>query len=285
MFIHVFPQDGQMDAAQRTLPVIHRLTRSLDNPRWYHPLHAHREYNEFIFLSSGEAEIKADRHTFHCVEGDMILLDKNIIHSTASVLGPPRDTWCCLLSNVDLFTERPPENYILKCNAEEFTGYARTVFSQICELSRGNTAVSGAVSNYLMGSLLVIFQNKLQKASIQENAAPLSFAQQILIYINEHFTEKITLESLARVFLTSKSRISSEFKLEYETSPINYLIDKRLNESIWLMLNTAQPIHEIAGMVGYDNPYYFMKLFTSRMGISPADYREKYGENESFLWR
>lgn len=276
MFIHVFPQDLPRSFEPLKTPVLHRLTRSLDNPQWNHPLHAHGDYVEFMFFGRGHAEVKADRHTFHCVEGDMLLLDKNIIHSTASVSGPPRDTWCCLLSNVELFTEHPA-NYILKCNAEEYSEYAAKVFSQICEFSRSTPAISGPVCNCLMGTLLLIFQEKLRKSSIQKNAEPLTFAQQILIYINEHFTEKITLDSLARKFLTSKSRISSEFKSEYEISPINYLIDKRLNESIWLMLNTKLTIHDIARSIGYDNPYYFIKLFASRMEISPTDYREKYG--------
>lgn len=277
MFIHVFPQDGQPASGPVSPPVIHRLTRSLDNPRWHHPLHAHRDYVEFIFLADGEAEIKADRHVFHCIKGDMILLDKNIIHSTASVLGPPRDTWCCLLSGVEPFSENLTEQYILKCNAEEYCDYVGHVFSQICEFSRGNPSILAPVCNYLMGTLMVIFQEKLRKYSIRENAEPLSFAQNLLIYINEHFTEKITLDSLAKEFLTSKSRIGSEFKEEYETSPINYLIDKRMTESIWLLLNTDQPVHEIAKAVGYENPYYFIKLFTSRMGISPTDYKKEYG--------
>lgn len=275
MYIHAFPQNQLSAAEQIPTPVIHRLTRTWDNPSWNHPLHAHREHVEFMFLSEGRADIRVDQNIFHCVQGDMILMDKNIIHATSSVEGFPRDTWCCLLSNVEMPTYSS-EHYILKCNAQEYYGYVRQVFEQILEFSRSNEVISSAICNYLIGTLLVIFQEKLRQAPVHEQVTELSFAQQVLIYINEHFTKKITLDILAKEFLTSRSRVSSEFKKEYEISPINYLIDKRLNEAIWLLLNTKNPIHQIAQSVGYDNPYHFIKLFTNRMGMSPADYRKMY---------
>lgn len=276
MFIHVFPQTDTFPASHMPVPRLHRLTRSQDNPDWTHPLHAHQDYVELMFLASGKAEIKVDQHTFHCSEGDMILLDKNIVHATSSARGSIRDTWCCLLSQVELPAISAGDNYILRCNAGEYFQYVQNTFLNIYEFSRHNTLITDPVCNQLIATLLLIFQEKLKESRTLEKAGPLTFAQQVLKYINSHFAEKITLDSLAKEFFVSKSYLGNEFRKEYDISPINYLIDKRLTESIWLMLNTDTPIHQIAQAVGYDNPYYFSKIFTARMGISPADYREQF---------
>ena len=275
MFVHVFPQDESAASQAISIPVIHRLTRAWNNPSWHHPLHAHRDYVELMFFAEGEAEITAGRHKFHCVPGDMVLIDKNIIHSTASVEGHPRDTWCCQLSHVEL-PGQAQGHYILRCSSGEYANYILETFHQIFAFSRRNDRITDRVCNELVGTMLTIFQEQLRRSPMLERDEELSFAQQILIYLNDHFAQRITLDSLARAFLTSRSRVSSEFKKEYETSPINYLIDKRLTESIWLLVNTTTPVHQIAQAVGYENPYYFIKLFTARMGLSPAAYRERH---------
>ena len=95
------------------------------------------------------------------------------------------------------------------------------------------------------------------------------------MYINEHYNENITLKSLATVFFVSETKISHDFKEEYNISPINYLIDKRIGEARWLLLNTNEPIYSIAERVGYTKYYYFNKLFKSRYGMTPAEYREQ----------
>ena len=275
MFIHAFPQTNEPVASHMPTPILHRLTCSWDNPQWVHPLHTHRDFVELMFLDNGRAEIKVDQHIFQFVEGNMVLLDKNIVHATAPVSGYPRDTWCCLLSGVELPAISNRDGYILQCNVGEYLGYVRSVFRAIYDFSRINCSVTDPLCNHLMATLLLLFQEKLLENSVQETAAPPTFAQQVLKYINEHFTEKITLESLAKQFLTSKSYLGNEFRKEYDISPINYLIDKRLNESIWLLLNTDAPISEVATAVGYDNPYYFIKIFTTRIGMSPNEYRKQ----------
>lgn len=274
MHVHVFPQEKSAGGTEMPTPQLRRLTRSWENPGWTHPLHAHRDQVELMFLSAGRMEVKADQHTFQCAQGDLVLLDRNIIHATNAVEGYPRDTWCCLLTGVELDCVAPGEGAgILRCNAGEYFQYVRDTFLQIYDFSRLNQSVTDPVCNHLMATLLLIFREKAQTDPSLERTSQPTFAQRVLIYLNDHFTEKITLDSLAKTFYTSKSHLGNEFKKEYDISPINYLIDKRLNESIWLLLNTDQPVHQVAKAVGYENPYHFIKLFSSRMGVSPSDYR------------
>ena len=62
----------------------------------------------------------------------------------------------------------------------------------------------------------------------------------------------------------------------YGISPINYVIDRRLNDAKWLLINTNQSLVSISEKVGYENTSYFSKLFEKRIHYSPLEFREKY---------
>ena len=55
----------------------------------------------------------------------------------------------------------------------------------------------------------------------------------------------------------------------------NYLILLRIAESKRLLLSTDLPIADIAGRVGYSNVNNFIKMFRSRVGTTPLQYRRR----------
>ena len=58
-------------------------------------------------------------------------------------------------------------------------------------------------------------------------------------------------------------------------SPVNYLIELRLNRAKELLKYTPLPVNEIALSVGIANPYYFSRLFKKHTGTSPTEYRKE----------
>nr|WP_243145844.1 AraC family transcriptional regulator [Clostridium chromiireducens] len=67
--------------------------------------------------------------------------------------------------------------------------------------------------------------------------------------------------------------ISKVFKEKTGESPINYLINLRLEKAKDLLISTESPIKSIAQSVGYSDAYYFSKLFKKYYGHSPYKYR------------
>ena len=185
--------------------------------------------------------------------------------------------WCCLLEQVE-FTEPPCSKKLsARANAGDFYHFLLNTFQSIQDFSYQDDQASYEICNHLVSSCLIIFHQLLINAHFKFEIKNPTFAQEILIYMNEHYKEKIDLEHLSKVFFTSASHISSVFKKEYQLSPINYLIDKRLSEARWCLINTNETIQTIAERVGYPNHYYFTRLFQARTGYTPTDYREQYG--------
>ncbi|MEW4411788.1 response regulator [Clostridium sp. AN503] len=92
-------------------------------------------------------------------------------------------------------------------------------------------------------------------------------------YMKEHYSEKITLISIADSVGFSKYYISRLFKQHMGVTIIDYLIKVRLDRAKELLAKGDYSIKQISFMVGYSDPNYFTWSFKKYLGISPIKYR------------
>ena len=93
------------------------------------------------------------------------------------------------------------------------------------------------------------------------------------MYIDQNYTEDISLGSIAAEFFISTDHLSHIFKSRFGVSPINYLINRRIIKAQTLLANTSESVNTISGIVGYDNVSYFSTLFRKVVGMTPANFR------------
>lgn len=96
----------------------------------------------------------------------------------------------------------------------------------------------------------------------------------VIAYIQEHFTEKITLEDLARCADRNPHYISAIFSRECGISISEYIASLRVAEAKKLLRSTTAPISDIAQLVGYQDPRYFSRIFRKQTGFYPRAYRQ-----------
>jgi AraC-like DNA-binding protein/mannose-6-phosphate isomerase-like protein (cupin superfamily) len=93
-------------------------------------------------------------------------------------------------------------------------------------------------------------------------------------YIDEHFSEKITLDQLAKDFSISKFYLTREFKKEYGVTIVQYLLSKKITHAKTLLRYTELPIEEIAVQCGIGDASYFNKVFRKLEGMTASQYRK-----------
>ena len=96
----------------------------------------------------------------------------------------------------------------------------------------------------------------------------------VAAYINENYTEPLTLESLASRFYISKNTLSSRFRAEMNCTVIDYISFVRINRAKELLVTTRQSIEEISELCGYSSANYFGLIFKKSVGLSPREYRK-----------
>lgn len=95
-------------------------------------------------------------------------------------------------------------------------------------------------------------------------------------FIDSHYMEPLTLQSMGEALHISPYYLSHIFKQMTGYSPVQYLLRRRIGEAQTLLITTDLPITRIAEMVGYDTQSYFNLQFTKNVGMPPQKYRKAY---------
>ncbi len=96
-----------------------------------------------------------------------------------------------------------------------------------------------------------------------------------VVYMHRHFRENTPLEKLAAMENLSISRYRDVFKSQTGFSPTDYRTMLRLRHACELLLQTDCTMVEIALECGYTDVYYFLRIFKSKHGVTPSEYRER----------
>ncbi len=103
-----------------------------------------------------------------------------------------------------------------------------------------------------------------------------SIVQMSKNFINNNFSQPITLEDVARHVHMSPCYLSRIFSKEAGMPFKKYLTNTKLAYARKLLLSTSKPIGEIAYQVGYQDNSYFCRIFKQHEGLSPNEYRMIY---------
>lgn len=96
-------------------------------------------------------------------------------------------------------------------------------------------------------------------------------------YIDEHLSEEITLEEVAERVGLAPTYFSSLFKRMTSESFIQYRIKKRIEKAKDLLALPHMRIVDIAAAVGYEDYPHFTKTFKKMTGMSPTEFRHRWG--------
>ncbi len=102
--------------------------------------------------------------------------------------------------------------------------------------------------------------------------------RQALVFVDEHYMERITLEQVAGTVYLSRSYFSTLFHKAVNERFRDYLLSKRLDAARRLLQETDQSVLEIALASGFDNMSNFYRQYHKRYGERPGDYRKKITE-------
>lgn len=134
------------------------------------------------------------------------------------------------------------------------------------------------ISNILEKILLIISRNHKHKHQIS------SFTHCEMMYFNLfkdikkkmiiNYADKWTIGKMAKLANISESRFSILYKKFYHTSPIDDLVNRRINQAKTMLLDTNKTIDEISQLCGFSSQSYFSRIFKNRTAISPQEFRK-----------
>ncbi|MBU2906698.1 AraC family transcriptional regulator [Arenibacter algicola] len=115
--------------------------------------------------------------------------------------------------------------------------------------------------------------NTKAKYNIQTNNPDEKLIAKAKYIMQESFENNINMEVLSEELPLGYSSFRKKFKQITGLSPNQYLINLRLERAKYLLVMTNLNVSEISHQIGFDNIFYFSKLFKKKYDISPKNYR------------
>ena len=233
---------------------------------------------QLIFIAAGKAHFHFDNDE-----------EETIVHAGHMVLYRPREP-----QKYEYYAKDQTEVYWVHFTGNNVTNLLRSygltndkrVFhcgsgseyqylfrAMIKELQMCQDSYSEMLEMYLR-QIFIKLQRYFNNSIRIDNSRAAETIDMAIAYFNEHYSESISIEEYAKKIHVSTSWFIRNFKLYVGSTPMHFILQKRICNAEALLLNTEYNINEIAQIVGYDNALYFSRIFKKIKGISPSEYRK-----------
>lgn len=122
--------------------------------------------------------------------------------------------------------------------------------------------------------IFIMLQRYFSNSLKTDNTHVIEEIDKATLYFNEHYSEDISIDEYAQNNHVSVSWFIRNFKHCTGSTPMQYILSKRIYNAEILLQDSTYNITEISEIVGYDNPLYFSRIFKKVKGLSPSEYRK-----------
>lgn len=247
--------------------------------------HIHDRY-EIYYLVSGERYYFIKDKTFRIKRGYFVLVNEGELHKTTDTELPGHErvllyfrrdfimTPCLSMATVlKVLAER---RYCVLCLTLKEQRYIEAVFSEMNEeITARALGFEACLQARLM--LLVAFIARRMDHNDEEVYVSRSpkheKVSEIIRYLDEHFSEPITVSGLSGLFFISPYYLSRIFKETTGFTLIEYINSKRVKAAGELLKHSGLKVIQVAERSGFGSVAHFNRVFRAVTGFSPLSYR------------
>ncbi|MEK8128240.1 AraC family transcriptional regulator [Paenibacillus filicis] len=152
-----------------------------------------------------------------------------------------------------------------------------SLFQQLVEKMKEPTGYFRFEATLLLAQMLHQIADDFLRSSHLDTRFPVSYItfRQLVNHLNNGYDAKLSREGLEQAMDRKYEYLCQVFK-KYAGTPINqYIHQLRVQRAKYLLRSTSQSVKDIAEETGYDDPFYFSRMFKRLEGVSPQQYREQ----------
>ena len=246
--------------------------------------HWHTDF-EFIYILNGSMDYSVNGHNISLTSGQGLFVNSNCLHFGFS------DTksecyFLCILLHPSLLTDNPYFKETTLTPLVENQAYPYIILTPsntwqnniILELLRMENAIGKAneALNIIQSFTNIIYNivsHSTSRIPSNNHDYDLSALAAMVGYIQHHYTEKISVNTLSAVGNCCTTKCNELFRKYLNMTPLTYLTKYRLDKSIDLLVHSNDSIAEIAYACGFSGASYFCETFNNYFGITPKKYR------------
>lgn len=254
------------------------------NRNWQ--LHRHQYYELEIFLS-GEGKYCIDNESYQIRRGELFLMSPTSFHSIEKKsMASPMELISIIFSfeicDADIINNVFfNSSYIYAHLSEDDIAFISTLTRELMTILHGIANISESKHYFYVKALLNCILGKVRsivgESSQFQKTLPVQCA---MLYIQNHFKEPLTLETISKVINYSPNYFNYKFRECVGMTFKQYLSDIRFSMAKRLLENTNMSIAAIGAECGFRDASNFSLGFKKKYGMSPLYYREKRKMND-----
>jgi AraC-like DNA-binding protein len=240
-------------------------------PAWSDFSELNDPYGRIYWLDEGRAVVRHHGRRFDLQPGRLYLIPA---HTPSRYYCPKQMTlrWIHytaeLLNGLDLTTVYPCCYAVVPPDRRRIESLWDSFFAP------QRSAVAGQLARQAVTlQLLSMFLCDIPSGSAR--LGQLERFRDVLGYIEANLTRPLRLAELAGVMHLQPTYFSNLFTEHLGQSPVQYIHRRRIERARRQLLQTDRAVHEIAASVGFEDPFYFSRLFKRLVGYSPSDFRKR----------
>ena len=240
---------------------------------WHSTLHTHA-CAELFFITRGHGAFQAGGERFPVAINDLVVVNASVPHTEIGQDGSPMEYVVLGVEGLETLTDIKGWALLhLLGEQEAVTICLRQIVREIRERQPGCDAICQKLLEIIL--LRLLRREDFALGSAPEGQRSNRECGLVRRYIDNHFKEDLTLDQLSEMAHVSKYHLSHAFRKEFQTSPISYLISRRIQESRFLLRETDLSLSQIARILGFSSLSYFSQSFRRLEGVSPMEYRRQ----------
>lgn len=281
--------------ASTEFPIAYYENELAELPGWAGPYHWHPDF-ELATPVKGVLDYQVGQQHVTLEAGDCIFVNGNILHRVRQVSGDSPDPLPILLFSGRAIAPEHTALYqkyiapIAQCNSLPFVLFRhndpsgekiRSFSQEACRLMQERPpcyemAVQRCISGILENLFLHLDQFPRSDATRIQLKNQIRL-QKMLTYIYEHYQETVTLQEIAAAANISRSEAGRCFNAYMGCSPVDALIQYRLQTAHRLLREKTLTLQEISFACGFNSVNYFSRKFKQAYGYAPSQ-EEKLGK-------
>lgn len=245
-------------------------------------MHTHDTYEIFLFLE-GDADYHIEGAVYQLKPGDILLTKKAESHSLMIKSDAPYDRAVVRFNAEAILGEKQPllqrfldERPLGQHNLYPAAQFQNTCWRHYIQKMYTHKRDQAYVQMYLTVLLSELYEAYPQicKASLQRR----DMVSEIINYINNHYSEPISVDTLCSTFFISRAQLNRRFRKRTGSSVWEYVVTKRLLCAKALLENGEAPASACI-KCGFNDYSPFYRAYKARFGVSPrADKGSRKGE-------
>lgn len=227
-----------------------------------------------FMVEDGEGELVYEEKRYALKAGDVVFIDcrKAYSHSTGEKLWFLR--WChfygpSMPAIYAKYCERGGEPVIHTADASQYT----ELLSEIYNIAGSSDYIRDMRINERLNTLLTLLMESSWHQGSSSKASRKIEISRVKTYLDEHYSERLSLESVASHFFINKHYLARLFKGQYGVTLVTYLQQVRITHAKRMLRFTDKSIEEIGLECGIGELNYFSRVFKKLEGISPSEFR------------